>query len=70
MTFSDMALVNIVIEARPRDVDGFPVRRALPSLQRRGVGPFVFFDHMGPADLAPGEGLNVRPQPHIGLASG
>jgi redox-sensitive bicupin YhaK (pirin superfamily) len=69
MTSPDSALVDVAIEARPRDVDGFPVRRALPSLQRRGVGPFVFFDHMGPADLAPGDGLDVRPHPHIGLAT-
>ncbi|HET9471342.1 MAG TPA: pirin family protein, partial [Usitatibacter sp.] len=49
--------------------DGFQVRRALPSRMRRSVGPFVFFDHMGPAVLAPGKGLDVRPHPHIGLAT-
>src|SRR4051812_49069932 len=49
--------------------DGFQVRRALPSRVRRSVGPFVFFDHMGPAVLAPGKGLDVRPHPHIGLAT-
>jgi len=49
--------------------DGFHVRRALPSRMRRSVGPFVFFDHMGPAVLAPGKGLDVRPHPHIGLAT-
>jgi len=49
--------------------DGFQVRRALPSRMRRSVGPFVFFDHMGPAALAPGKGLDVRPHPHIGLAT-
>jgi redox-sensitive bicupin YhaK (pirin superfamily) len=49
--------------------DGFQVRRALPSKARRSVGPFVFFDHMGPAVLAPGKGLDVRPHPHIGLAT-
>lgn len=49
--------------------DGFTVRRALPSAQRRTVGPFVFFDEMGPALLAPGRGLDVRPHPHIGLAT-
>jgi redox-sensitive bicupin YhaK (pirin superfamily) len=49
--------------------DGFQVRRALPSRVRRSVGPFVFFDHMGPAVLAPGRGLDVRPHPHIGLAT-
>jgi len=49
--------------------DGFQVRRALPSRQRRMVGPFIFLDQMGPADLAAGRGLDVRPHPHIGLAT-
>jgi redox-sensitive bicupin YhaK (pirin superfamily) len=49
--------------------DGFQVRRALPSAQRRSVGPFVFFDQMGPVRLEPGHGLDVRPHPHIGLAT-
>jgi len=48
---------------------GFMVRRLLPAADRRAVGPFVFFDHMGPADLAPGAGMDVRPHPHIGLAT-
>ncbi|MDB5213022.1 MAG: pirin [Myxococcaceae bacterium] len=61
--------VELVIDARPRDVGGFSVRRLLPSASRRLVGPFIFFDHMGPADLAPGAGFNVRPHPHIGLAT-
>jgi redox-sensitive bicupin YhaK (pirin superfamily) len=58
-----------VIVPRSRDIGGFEVRRALPSIQRRMVGPFVFFDHMGPADFAAGSGLDVRPHPHIGLAT-
>jgi redox-sensitive bicupin YhaK (pirin superfamily) len=49
--------------------DGFQVRRALPHGGKRSVGPFVFFDEMGPAKLAPGKGLDVRPHPHIGLAT-
>jgi redox-sensitive bicupin YhaK (pirin superfamily) len=49
--------------------DGFQVRRALPSRQRRMVGPFVFFDQMGPTVLRAGTGLDVRPHPHIGLAT-
>jgi redox-sensitive bicupin YhaK (pirin superfamily) len=61
--------VDLVIAARPRDIGGFAVRRAVPSMQRRLVGPFVFFDHMGPARFSPGEGLDVRPHPHIGLAT-
>lgn len=49
--------------------DGFSVRRLLPHAQRRMVGPFVFFDHMGPTSFAPGTGVDVRPHPHIGLAT-
>src|SRR5512142_2565409 len=49
--------------------DGFRVRRALPSRARPSVGPFVFFDHMGPVALAPGHGLDVRPHPHVCLAT-
>ncbi|MBI1185773.1 MAG: hypothetical protein GC206_00270 [Alphaproteobacteria bacterium] len=59
-----------LIEPKPRDLgDGFMVRRILPTVERRTVGPFVFLDQMGPAKLAPGEGLDVRPHPHIGLAT-
>ena len=61
--------IEHLIDARPRDIEGFKVGRLLPSLARRMVGPFVFFDHMGPAQLAPGKGLDVRPHPHIGLAT-
>src|ERR1051325_2501107 len=58
-----------VIVPRPRDIGGFEVRRVLPSLEVRSVGPFVFFDQMGPAELAPGQSIDVRPHPHIGLAT-
>jgi redox-sensitive bicupin YhaK (pirin superfamily) len=61
--------VAAVIDARSRDLGGFAVGRVLPSAVRRLVGPFIFFDHMGPANLAPGRGLDVRPHPHIGLAT-
>ena len=61
--------VETVIDARSRDLGGFSVGRVLPSGARRLVGPFIFFDHMGPAALAPGRGLDVRPHPHIGLAT-
>lgn len=61
--------IGIEIVPRTRDLGGFEVRRALPSSQARMVGPFVFFDQMGPAVLAPGKGLDVRPHPHIGLAT-
>ena len=60
----------LLIEPRLHDLgDGFLVRRLLPFRLRRHVGPFVFFDHIGPADIAPGRGLDVRPHPHIGLAT-
>jgi redox-sensitive bicupin YhaK (pirin superfamily) len=64
------AAVEQQIVPPARDLgDGFTVRRALPAPQRRTVGPFVFFDRMGPAGLGAGRGLDVRPHPHIGLAT-
>jgi hypothetical protein len=62
-------MVEVMIEARTRDIDGFPVGRVLPAAARRMVGPFIFFDHMGPASLPPGQGMGVRPHPHIHLAT-
>ncbi|WP_425486455.1 pirin family protein [Chiayiivirga flava] len=61
--------MNVRIRGRVHDLGGFTVRRVLPSAERRQVGPFVFLDHIGPARFAPGEGLDVRPHPHIGLAT-
>ncbi len=61
--------VTHVIEPRDRDLGGFSVRRVLPAAKTRTVGPFIFFDHMGPAQFPRGEGVNVRPHPHIGLAT-
>jgi redox-sensitive bicupin YhaK (pirin superfamily) len=61
--------VEAVIVPRTSDIGGLEVRRALPSAQRRMVGPFVFLDQMGPAVLRAGTGLDVRPHPHIGLAT-
>jgi redox-sensitive bicupin YhaK (pirin superfamily) len=59
-----------VITPRPSDLgDGFIVHRALPSAARRAVGPFVFLDEFGPVTLPPGQGMDVRPHPHIGLAT-
>ncbi|HUP09231.1 MAG TPA: pirin family protein [Caldimonas sp.] len=64
------AAIETVVVPRTADLgDDFRVRRALPSAERRMVGPFVFFDQMGPAVLRPGGGLDVRPHPHIGLAT-
>jgi hypothetical protein len=60
---------EIVIAGRPRDLGSFSVRRTLPAPFRRSVGPFVFLDHMTPATFPPGSGLDVRPHPHIGLAT-
>ena len=63
-------MLDALIVPRTRDLgDGFEVRRALPDARKRAVGPFVFFDQMGPVALAPGKGLDVRPHPHIGLAT-
>ncbi len=65
-----MDFIDQLIIPRTRDLgDGFEVRRALPSAGRRMVGPFVFLDEMGPTVLKPGVGLDVRPHPHIGLAT-
>lgn len=61
--------IQTIIEARRRDLGGFTVGRLLPSSARRLVGPFIFFDHMGPAELAPGQGIDVRPHPHINFAT-
>jgi redox-sensitive bicupin YhaK (pirin superfamily) len=58
-----------VIAPRPRDLGDFEVRRALPAAECRSVGPFVFFDQMGPLTLQQGQALDVRPHPHIGLAT-
>ena len=64
-------MIDLVIKQRRRDLGGFEVGRVLPFAQRRMVGPFVFFDHMGPVDFAPGipASVDVRPHPHIGLAT-
>ena len=61
--------MTTIIAPRVHDLGGFQVRRAVPALQARSVGPFVFVDHMGPALFEPGRGIDVRPHPHIGLAT-
>jgi redox-sensitive bicupin YhaK (pirin superfamily) len=64
------APAHVMIEPKQHDLgDGFVVRRMLPSARRRAVGPFVFFDHIGPVELAPGRAVDVRPHPHIGLST-
>jgi redox-sensitive bicupin YhaK (pirin superfamily) len=62
-------LTETVIVPRTRDLGGFEVRRALPSRMRQMVGPFIFFDQMGPAEFSVGRGIDVRPHPHINLAT-
>lgn len=57
------------IDAKEKDLGEFSVKRILPHAEQRSVGPFVFFDHMGPATFPAGSGVNVRPHPHIGLAT-
>ena len=61
--------IETVIVPRARDLGGFEVRRALPAARRQMVGPFIFFDQMGPVEFLTGQGIDVRPHPHIGLAT-
>ncbi len=61
--------IETVIVPRARDLGGFEVRRALPAAARQMVGPFIFFDQFGPAEFLTGQGIDVRPHPHIGLAT-
>lgn len=61
--------IELMVVPNARDIGGFEVRRALPTARRRLVGPFIFFDRMGPAILRAGQGLDVRPHPHIGLST-
>src|ERR1700748_1471122 len=59
-----------VIKGKTHDLgDGFTVTRLLPDIATRSVGPFIFFDYFGPVEFAPGKGIDVRPHPHIGLAT-
>jgi redox-sensitive bicupin YhaK (pirin superfamily) len=60
---------STVLKPHTKDLGDFAVRRLLPAFPTRMIGPFIFFDHMGPADFAPGRGIDVRPHPHIGLAT-
>src|SRR5215203_6756246 len=64
-------MLELVIKQRRKDLGGFEVGRVLPFATRRMVGPFIFFDHMGPVDFAPGipRSVDVRPHPHIGLST-
>ncbi|MFN3577415.1 MAG: pirin family protein [Tabrizicola sp.] len=66
---SQVDAIETVIVPRARDLGGFEVRRALPSAAQQMVGPFIFFDQMGPAEFLTGDGIDVRPHPHIGLGT-
>ncbi len=61
--------IDLTIEPREKNLGEFSVRRVLPASSRKMIGPFIFFDHMGPACLPPGKGIDVRPHPHIGIAT-
>ena len=61
--------IELMVIPNARDIGGFEVRRALPTARRRLVGPFIFFDRMGPAILRADQALDVRPHPHIGLST-
>lgn len=65
----DLDTIETLIIPRARDLGGFEVRRALPAPARQMVGPFIFFDQVGPAEFLTGQGIDVRPHPHIGLGT-
>ena len=66
---ANAAIPMAILRPHVKDLGGFEVRRLLPAFPHKMVGPFIFFDHMGPARFAPGTGVDVRPHPHIGLAT-
>jgi redox-sensitive bicupin YhaK (pirin superfamily) len=61
--------MHLTIRPKEKDLGQFSVRRVLPATEQQMVGPFIFFDHMGPAEFPPGQGIQVRPHPHIGIAT-
>lgn len=61
--------VELIIEPQVKDLGEFTVRRVLPAREKQMIGSFIFFDHMGPAEFPPGQGIQVRPHPHIGIAT-
>ncbi|MEE2002509.1 pirin family protein [Alkalimonas sp. MEB108] len=63
------AAIELIIDPKPKDLGGFSVRRSLPVRERRSIGPWIFFDEMGVAEFAAGSGINVRPHPHVNLAT-
>lgn len=65
----ECAAIELVIQPKPKDLGGFTVSRCLPVMEKRSVGPWIFFDEMGPAIFPAGAGINVRPHPHVNLAT-
>ncbi|SEA77455.1 pirin family protein [Alkalimonas amylolytica] len=63
------AAIELIINPKPKDLGGFSVRRSLPVRERRSIGPWIFFDEMGAAEFTAGSGINVRPHPHVNLAT-
>jgi redox-sensitive bicupin YhaK (pirin superfamily) len=61
--------IEMILRPHEKDLGGFVVRRSLPSAQRQSIGPFLFFDHFGPVSFNPPHDHDVRPHPHIGLAT-
>lgn len=61
--------IEMILDGKEKALGGFSVRRVLPSVRRKLVGPWIFFDHMGPAEFLAGHGVDVRPHPHIGIAT-
>ncbi len=68
-TDAPCSAIETILSSRVADLGGFSVRRLLPTAKRKMVGPWIFFDEMGPADFTAGEGINVLPHPHIGIAT-
>ncbi len=66
---STCSAIRSILRPKVKDLGGFSVRRLMPSDQLKAIGPFIFFDHFGPARFQPGDGIDVRPHPHIGLAT-
>ena len=66
---SPCAAIRMILQPKVKDLGGFSVRRLLPAEEIKAVGPVIFFDHFGPAQFPPGQGMDVRPHPHIGLAT-
>jgi hypothetical protein len=67
--YGSSGVVDLIVRPVRKNLGEFSVARALPAPERQMIGPFIFFDHMGPAEFAPGQGIQVRPHPHIGIAT-